>query len=464
MITAEIRRKLVAFAAVAVLVTAYGLVKLMHVDQWVHSRPVINVVFADPAGVYPRASVDLLGVPVGSVTEVTPGPGAASTVSVQLDAGMSVPADVRAEIVSKSAIGEQSIQLIPQSADGPMLKAGDTVGLDRTTSPPNLAAMIGNLDRLVGSLPPGALSETLREGAVALDGTTPALANLLDDSHTLSASALSNVADLTTLIRITRGVLDTQVAVAKPVTVSAKNLAGLLGQLRQLDPVFVQAMLNGVNAGQAVSSLLQDNQAVLPLLFNDLVTLTDLGDRHLAGLRKSLVVFPWALEYNSQALRYCDDVDPVTGNPDPATCHYDSHGLPIWSAHVADVYTMRTREPYAPCTHGYEGTKRYLANLQPADGNGPREDPHAAPNPSAVCAAPPTDPNTPNVRGYQNLPHTLGSANRTGWGQAVYNPQSGILVSLDGPALQLTSLGKPPPPGANLGWLLTQNLVKDGSR
>ena len=45
---------------------------------------------------------------VGSVREVKPGPGASSTVVMELNPGAKVPEDVHATVSSKSAIGETS--------------------------------------------------------------------------------------------------------------------------------------------------------------------------------------------------------------------------------------------------------------------------------------------------------------------------------------------------------------------
>lgn len=463
MTNGPVRIKLFAFLLVSIVAFTYGATELLHVQRLVQRPDVVRIVFADPQGVYPRADVDVLGVRVGTVREVVPGPGAASTVVGELDHDAAVPADVRAEASSKSAIGEQYVQLVPLSTGGPTLTDGDTVRLERTLSPPDLAGLLGKLDALVRSLPRDDLRTVLREGAAALQDLSPELRRILEHADTLSASALRNVDDLTALIDDAQTVLDTQVELAGSTRAALSDLAGLTTRLRQLDPTFDAVFVRGVAAGIQVTGLLRDNQDALPVLLNDLVSLTNLGVDNLAGIRKSLVVFPWVLEYNSQALRYCDKVDPVTGRPDQGTCHYDKDGLPIWSAHIADVVKLRGNAPYNPCTRGYEGTERHLPNGEPADRTGPRQGPDAEPNYDAHCAAPPTDPNTPNVRGFQNIPRPSGAAGRTapGWGTALMNPNTGTVVAPDGTAYQLTSsvTSVPTDGSADLGWLLTQNLT-----
>lgn len=464
MLTGSTKLKLTAFAVIGAMALTYGLVHLLRVQDVVHRPHVVKAVFADPQGLYPLADVDQLGVHIGSVREVTPGPGAASTVVMELDPGAKVPKDVHATVSSKSAIGEQYVLLTPRSSGGSTLDDGDTIPLDRTTSPPDLGKLIGHVDSLVRSVPLGDVRTTLHEGSLAMQGLPNTLGRVLEDSDQLSSSALRNSDDLISLIKSARTVLDTQVALGGPTKAYADSLAGLTTELRTLDPTFDEVFVRGVAAGQQVTGLLQDNQAALPVLLNNLVSLTNLGDRHLGGIKKSLVVFPWTLEYNSQALRFCDKVDARTGDPVKGTCHYDDQGRPIWSAHVADVYKTRGQAPYSTCTRGYESTKRYLANGKPADGSGPKQPEDAQPNFKVHCAAAPTDPNTPNVRGFQNLKGSASNRVAPTWGLALMNPGSGVVVTPDGLPIQLTSRLSPLPDdgSADLGWLMTQNLT-DGS-
>lgn len=461
MITRAVVVKLVAFAVVTVASLTYGLVDVLGVHRAVLPATTVTAVFDDPEGLYPDAAVDLLGVRVGTVTEIVPGPGRSTSVVIELHPGSEVPADVVAVASSKSAIGEQYVHLVPRSEDGPLLSDGDTI--TRTTSPPDTGRLIASLGELVGSVPDDAVRKLLREGSYAVEDLDPTVRRLLDDMEVLSGSARSNADDLTNLIRDARVVLRTQVEVQGDLRTSTRELSGLMRTLRRLDPTFDRVLVRGIAAGEGVTDLLRDNQQALPVLLNDLAVLTEVVEKHSPGIRKSLVVFPWALEYNSQALRYCDDVDPVTGDPVEATCHYDDEGRPIWSAHVADVIKARGSAPYNPCTDGYEETRRHLADGRSADGEGPRQKPDAEPPRGTACTAPPDDPVTPNVRGFQNISPSRSGARRAAPGQgfALLNPETGVLVRTHGAALELTSISRPMPEdgSADLGWLLTQNLT-----
>jgi len=465
MLTPRIRKQLIAFVVLLVTTTTYGLFAYFDAGQVVRPPLEVKAQFSSPNGIYPRADVDLLGVRVGKVREVLPGPGPASTVVLAIDRGADVPVDVEATVTSKSAIGEQYVQLVPRTAGGPTLRNGDVIPLARTTSPPDLGQLIGSLDSLAQSVPTRDVRTVLREGALALDGAAPSLRRIFENSDQLSRSYSDNAETITSLIRNAQTVLDTQVAVGQATRSSQRDLAGLTTELRSLDPTFDKVFVNGITAGQQVTGLLRDNQAALPVLLNHLLTLTTIARQHVPHIRKSLVVFPWILEYNAETLRHCDDYNPKTGAPVKSTCHYDKDGKELHSAHIANVVTTTGSGTFNPCTKGYEGTKRYTPDGRPINGQGGRQKNDAEPAVSK-CEAPPTDPNTPNVRGFQNVPHspTVGSGSgrsAPAWGTAVLDPESGVLLTPDQGAVQLTSLNAPPPSAetATLGWLLTQNLT-----
>lgn len=453
--------KIGAFLLVSVTALVYGAITLLDVGAVVRPPYLVEAQFASPGGIHPRADVDLLGTRVGKVKEVRPGPGSGTTVVLAIDHDVDIPRDVAAAIGSKSAIGEPYVALTPRSAAGAKLGDGDTIKLDRTTSPPDFAELLGNVNGLAESIPIDDLATTLEELTVALDGVGPSLGRLLEDSHTVTEASLDNVETLISLIDNARTVLDTQVEVGPQTTTYLRELAGLTDTLRQLDPTFDQVFVNGISAGTELTNLLAANQDAIPVLLNHLLTVTNIAADRLPGLRKTLTVFPWVLEIAGSGIRYCDAIDPKTGKPIEKTCHYDENGDPIWAAYLAlQLPEMPGAPQYAPCTKGYEGTQRHLPDGTPfPNTEAPRQQPNSEPNINAGCTAAPTDPYSPNVRGAQNG-HTrqAGAVGRTGL--ALMDPTSGVVATPDGAAYRLTSMTSGPPPAGpeGLGWLLVQPL------
>lgn len=403
MTTRLVRIQLFAFALVTILAVGYGTVNLFHIGA-IFSPPFeVRAEFATSGGIYQRADVDLLGTRVGSVSEIVPGPGSGTTVVMSLDNGVRIPRDVRAAVGNKSAIGEQYIELTPVVATGQMLADGDVIGLNRTSTPIDVAALLHDLSGLAGSIPTKDLSTVMSELSTGLSGVGGTLGTLIDNTHRLTKVSLDNAASLNTLIDKASIVLDTQVAQAPQTASYLHSLAGLTGTLRSLDPTFGSLFVDGLQAGSQVSGLLADNRQALPLLLNQLVSVATVASDRIPALRKTLVLFPWALEVGATGVRRCENYNAQTGQPIQATCQYDSNGQPIYSAYLGvQLSEAPGSPPYFPCTQGYQGTTKYLPNGVPLKG-GTREARDSAPNMQAGCTALPTDPNTPNVRGSQNV-------------------------------------------------------------
>jgi phospholipid/cholesterol/gamma-HCH transport system substrate-binding protein len=75
----------------------------------------INVTFTSAEGLYVGDDVRVLGVPVGTISEITP---LETGVEVELtiEDDQPIPADARAAIVSPSLVSGRFVQLVPRSA------------------------------------------------------------------------------------------------------------------------------------------------------------------------------------------------------------------------------------------------------------------------------------------------------------------------------------------------------------
>jgi len=451
MIQRGVKLQLIVFTLVSILATGYALVRFAGLKDILDPPFTVKAQFAQSGGIYPRADVDLLGTSVGSVSSVGLGNDGRVTVTMSLKQGTRIPIDVTAAVAERSALGEQFVELVPRSAGAPYLHGGSVIPVSRTQTPIPVENLLGDLSALAGSIPTGALHSDLSELATAFQGGGPALQHLLDDSDTITRAALANLSDLTSLIDSSARVLRTQVASGTQITALSADLAGLTTALRAIDPTFAQTFANGIQAGQQITSLLAANASALPQFLNSLLVVTSVADPRLPGLRKTLVVFPYALDGALGAIRYCDDTDPKTGAPIRSSCHLDAEGQPLWSEHFAVQLPEIPGTPqYGACTNGYQSTTKYFPNGQPASGSGAREPPTAPANSAARCTAGPTNPTTPNVRGAQNV-------QLPGTGVALYDPNTGDLVSSDGRAYRITCSS--PPHGADsLAWLLASPL------
>jgi phospholipid/cholesterol/gamma-HCH transport system substrate-binding protein len=143
--------------------------------------------FASVVQLYPGDEVRVLGVPVGTVTTVTPG--AASTrVDFVYDADAPVPADASAVVVAPSLVAGRYIQLTPAKVDGPRLADGAVIPMSRTAVPVEFDELKKQLNELTKVLGP----DGINSGGSLNRAISTASANLAGNGKTLN-DAISNL-------------------------------------------------------------------------------------------------------------------------------------------------------------------------------------------------------------------------------------------------------------------------------
>src|SRR5262249_42488480 len=137
-----------ALAALGVMVFGYmRLPELMGIGQYR-----VTVELPETGGLYPRGNVTYRGAQVGLVDSVQLTETGVKAV-LSLDSNIKIPADVDAEVHSVSSVGEQFVQLIPRSADGPTLSDGDVIPVDRTSVPTDINTVLDATNRGLEVIP-----------------------------------------------------------------------------------------------------------------------------------------------------------------------------------------------------------------------------------------------------------------------------------------------------------------------
>ena len=92
----------------------------------------ITAYFAAAVGLYPKGDVRILGVPVGTIEEVS---GKLVRVEMTVDREVRVPADAVAVAVAPSIVSDRYVQLAPVYKGGPELEDGAVIPQERTATP-----------------------------------------------------------------------------------------------------------------------------------------------------------------------------------------------------------------------------------------------------------------------------------------------------------------------------------------
>ena len=88
-----------------------------------------------------------------------------------------------------SSVGEQFVQLLPRSGEGPALKDGDVIPMDRTTVPTDINTVLDNTNRGLEAIPRDNLKTVIDEAYIAVGGLGPELRRLVTGSTTLAIDA-----------------------------------------------------------------------------------------------------------------------------------------------------------------------------------------------------------------------------------------------------------------------------------
>lgn len=107
----------------------------------------ITAYFPTTTGLYSGDDVRVLGVKVGSVGEIEPGPDFAK-VTMSVDKSVDIPADAKAIIVAPSLVSGRFVQLTPVYAGGPTMQDGADIPVERTAVPVEWDEIKSELNKL----------------------------------------------------------------------------------------------------------------------------------------------------------------------------------------------------------------------------------------------------------------------------------------------------------------------------
>lgn len=263
--------------------------------------------FTATNSLYKGSDVKILGVPVGTVTKLEPR-GDVVRATIEYDAEVDLPADVKAVLVSPSVVGDRFVQLAPAYTKGAKLEASAHVPQSRTAVPVELDQVYQSLDDLSVALGPrgankdGSLSKLLDASARQLDGEGRQINDTIRDvgqlSQTLENSSddlfgsVREISEFVAMLRendaTVRAFNDSTADVARVLEGERDDLAGTVAELSR-------ALVD-------VRDLVKENREVLGKDVDDLTSLSRVLVKHRDSLEQVVVDAPTAL--SNVALTY----------------------------------------------------------------------------------------------------------------------------------------------------------------
>ncbi len=328
MILRKTKVQLLAFIAIALLGISYVGFNYVGLDRLLlGSGYDIEAEFADSGGIFVNAEVTYRGVAVGRVSslELTED-GVSVGMTIDPDAP-DIPADARAVVTNRSAVGEQYVDLIPDGPGEPYLEEGSVIPESRTGIPIAVEELLLNLDRLVGSIDTENLRTLVDELGTAFAGAGDDLSRLIDNGDLLLARAQESLPQTIQLIIDGRTVLDTQLESGSSIQTFSEQLRAFTDQLRESDPDIRSLLVNAPAAGESISGLLDQAGVGLSSLFTNLDIINKTVIPNLPGLEQVLVTYPSVVAGGFSVIRRDSDgvvrahFGLVLGSDSPSSCY-----------------------------------------------------------------------------------------------------------------------------------------------
>lgn len=261
------RGRLVA-AVTAALVAILAIVGIVSLVGGGPGSLTITARFATAPGLYAGNQVRILGMPVGTVTSVTPGP-TYVTVVMDLPASTPVPAGATAYLMAPQVVNDRYVELDPAYTTGPKMTDGTVIPESRTAVPISVDAIIGSLDQLAKALGPnginanGALSSFVSSAAHAFGPDGSALHSTLDSLGAALGALSDKGAQLTQLFDNLGSLSQTATRYTSTYQAFAADLAAVSTELAADDGDLAGALHNLQLALGDLAQFVRDNGAAL---------------------------------------------------------------------------------------------------------------------------------------------------------------------------------------------------------
>jgi phospholipid/cholesterol/gamma-HCH transport system substrate-binding protein len=165
-----------------------------------HQQKHLTAYFPEATGLYTGDRVQVLGVPVGQVTSITPQAGRVK-VEMTYDPSVKIPAGAKAAIVTPTLVTTRTIQLTPAYHSGAVLADGAAIPESSTAVPVEWDQVEQELNTLATTLGPkgansGALNKVLNVAAANLSGNGQSMHNTLAALSQAAQTLSDNRGDL----------------------------------------------------------------------------------------------------------------------------------------------------------------------------------------------------------------------------------------------------------------------------
>lgn len=239
----------------------------------------ITVHFTEAPGIYVGNHVDVLGIPVGSITKITEHPTYVA-VTLEVNSSVKVPKQVVAAIMAPELVNDRYIQLDPPYRGGAVMENNGLIPMAQTALPESVDQIISNLDQLIQALGPnganrqGAVSRFIHDVASTVGGNGPSFHTTVTALGQVLSTLSSESPELATVLDNLGSFTQVAAANTSEFQSFANDLAGVSGVVAA-DSTDIGTVLSNLQQVLArVTSFVHDNQSSLGATLSNLQTFT----------------------------------------------------------------------------------------------------------------------------------------------------------------------------------------------
>ncbi len=265
----------------------------------------VTVDLPSSGGLYQTSVVTYRGTDVGQVKSVDVTAAGVRAV-LAMRSGVEVPSDVQASVHSRSAIGEQYLELTPQpggeGGHSRPLRAGDVIPAGRVDVPVDIGHLLDLTNRALQAIPRNNLRTVIDETDRAVSGIGPELSRIVDGSTALAIAGGRTTDPLAALIDQSPPVLNSQVQTSGAIATWADRTAAIMAQFKAQDAAVRDLLTQGSSGLEEGRALFDRVAPAVPVLMANLVSLGDIAVVYRHDIEQILVLLPQGIAVMSAAL------------------------------------------------------------------------------------------------------------------------------------------------------------------
>ncbi|OLT42575.1 ABC transporter substrate-binding protein [Saccharomonospora sp. CUA-673] len=260
----------------------------------------VTAYFPSAIGLYEGNSVRVLGVDMGTITDIEP-QGERVAVTMSYDREVQVPADAQAVLVAPSLVSDRYVQLAPAYTGGPLMEDGATIEQERTEVPLEIDQLAASLSRVSESLGPnganadGSLSDLLDTTAANLDGNGKKIHDTVSQLGQAAGTLSGNSGDLFETVENLANLSETFAGSDQTVRRFERQLADVSGYLAGERENLSKTVTELGTALQAVHGFVDENRGRLKSNVDKLASVTQVLVDQRGALAETLDIAPLAL-------------------------------------------------------------------------------------------------------------------------------------------------------------------------